>query len=310
MFGRLSAALVFTASFLAGNVSTAGADEDQGVLVMAHGGGTSWNREVEEMLSPLRRDYTLEIAFGMADARTIQEGVSKLEARGVRRIGVVRLFISGESWRERTEQILGLMPGAPTQGAQVHVGAHGPSEHGDAHMQFWRITSNAQFALSKEGLLDAPEMGAVLVERARTLSRTALKERVLIIAHGSESNEENQRWILKLEAQADAVRQAVPFPRVQVETLREDWPEERKLAEARIRGFVQQTMQEGLQTIVIPYRIQGFGPYAKVLEGLSYVSDGKGLIPSAQIEHWVRRQAEELRAGQYRVPLPSVDHAH
>jgi hypothetical protein len=53
---------------------------------------------------------------------------------------------------------------------------------------------------------------------------------------------------------------------------------------------------------VIPSRIQGFGPYAEVLEGLSYVSDGRALLPSAQVEHCVRRQAAELRAGSFRAP--------
>lgn len=47
----------------------------------------------------------------MADAASLQEAVGKLEVRGAKRIGVVRLFVSGESWYERTRQSLGL--GAP-----------------------------------------------------------------------------------------------------------------------------------------------------------------------------------------------------
>jgi sirohydrochlorin cobaltochelatase len=287
-------------------VSMARAD-DFGVLVMAHGGDATWNREVEGMLSPLARDYPLEVAFGMADAKSLQDGVSKLEARGVRRIGVVRLFISGESWYERTEQILGLRSGAP-QRPQQEGGAdqHGPGQHG-AHMAFWRINTNAAFAVSTEGLSDAPEMGAVLVERARALSRDPRSESVLVIAHGAEADDENQRWLTKIDAQADSVRQALPFRRVQVETLREDWPEKRKVAEGRIHAFVQDAGQAGGRAIVIPYRIQGFGPYAKVLDGFSYVSDGKGLIPSVEIEHWVRRQAQELRAGSFHKPQADAD---
>src|ERR1700752_366132 len=74
---------------------------DFGVLVMAHGGGPGWNREVEAMLAPLRNDHRLEIAFGMAEVLSLQEGVRELDAQGARRIAVVRLFISGESWYER-----------------------------------------------------------------------------------------------------------------------------------------------------------------------------------------------------------------
>lgn len=281
-------------------MSEAHARDDFGVLVMAHGGNAAWNREVEAMLAPLHRDYALELALGMADAATLQEGVSRLETRGVRRIAVVRLFVSGESWRERTEQILGLSPGAPAK--PEHGPGHGHHDDPEHGMAFWQIDTTASFALSNEGLADAPEAGQVLAERAQDLSRDPTMESVLILAHGPEDDAENQRWLAKIDARADAVRQALPYRRVQVETLREDWPDKRKPAEARIRAFVMQASSEGGRAIVVPFRVQGFGPYAKVLEGLEYASDGKGLIPSIQVEQWVRRQIEDMRGGPFRTP--------
>jgi hypothetical protein len=56
-------------------------ERDFGVLVMAHGGSDSWDRAVETMLAPLRADHQMEIAFGMADAASLQESVRKLEAQ-------------------------------------------------------------------------------------------------------------------------------------------------------------------------------------------------------------------------------------
>jgi hypothetical protein len=50
---------------------------------------------------------------------------------------------------------------------------------------------------------------------------------------------------------------------------------------------------------VIPFRVQGFGPYAKVLEGLDYVSDGQGLIPHPSVTEWIGHQAETLRTEKY-----------
>ena len=50
--------------------------------------------------------------LGTADAASLQEAVAELESRGVREIGVVRLFVSGDSFLDRTEQILGLRAGA------------------------------------------------------------------------------------------------------------------------------------------------------------------------------------------------------
>ena len=281
---------------------------DLGVLVMAHGGGTVWNAEVTAMLEPLHKDYPLEIAFGMADPSTIQDAVRKLEQRGARRIAVVRLFISGESWYERTEQILGVRPGAEPRAADSHAGHAGHAAapavgHGGHDMSLWRIETGAGFALRTEGLADAPEMGAVLVQRARGLSKQPQRESLLILAHGPETDDENARWLAKIDARAEAVRKAVPFREVRVETLREDWPEKRQAAEARVRGFVEQASRDGGTAIVIPYRVQGFGPYAKVLEGLTYLSDGKGLLPSPEVEQWVRRQVETMARGEFRKPM-------
>jgi len=145
-------------------------------------------------------------------------------------------------------------------------------------------------------LMDAPEMGAVLAARARALSRTPASEDVLILAHGPGDDGENARWLARLDARADAVRRALSFRRVQVETLREDWPDKRAAAEARIRAFVERAGREGGRAIVIPFRVQGFGPYAQVLTGLDYEADGRGLVPQPQVAEWVRRQARELQA--------------
>jgi sirohydrochlorin cobaltochelatase len=269
---------------------------DLGVLVMAHGGSKQWNSEVLAAIEPLKSRYNVEVAFGMADAASLQEGVLRLEERGARRIGVVRMFISGESFLERTEQVLGLSPGAPPRPTTMsdHAGHAGHS------MEFWRIDTRSAFALSEQGLVEAPEMGAVLAERARALSREPRREDVLILAHGPEDDAENERWLTHLEARADDVRHALPFRSVRVETLREDWPEKRKDAEQRIRDFVSQAVQRGDRAMVIPFRVQGFGPYAKVLEGLEYVSDGRGLIPSDGITQWLAHRIDTLQTAQYR----------
>ncbi len=303
-FTRRGSLLAFAAAaaFTAAAPLVLAAEADVGVLVMAHGGGAKWNGEVEAMLAPLQRDFPLEIAFGMADAASLQEAVGRLEARGVRRIAVVRLFISGESWFERTEQILGPRVGAPARPAPSAHPGHDP--HAGHNMDLWRIDTTSTFALSTQGLAEAPEMGAVLVERARALSQDPARESVLILGHGPEDDAENERWLARIDARAAAVRAALPFRRVQVETLREDWPEKRADAEARIRAFVAEAGRDGGRAIVIPYRVAGFGPYASVLKDLTYVSDGKGLIPSVGVEQWVRRQVEELRSGPFRAPVP------
>lgn len=272
---------------------TAAKQDNFGVLVMAHGGSKQWNEEVLAAVQPLKDQYNLEVAFGMADAASLQEGVRQLESKGVRRIGVVRLFVSGESFRERTEQILGMAPGAPdapppSADHSEHAG------HGGHSMEFWKIQTQSSFVLSDQGLVEAPEMGDVLAGRAKALSREPQLEDVLILAHGPGDDAENERWLAQLDARADVVRKAVPFRTVRVETLREDWPEKREAAERRIRAFVEAAKQGDGRAIVVPFRVQGFGPYAKVLEGLDYVSDGQGLIPHPGVTQWIAHQIETL----------------
>lgn len=278
-----------------------------GVLVMAHGGPAQWNRDVLSAVAPLKAQYDIEVAFGMADAATLQEGVQRLEKHGARRIGVVRLFISGESFKERTEQILGIQSGAPPPPASADAAhaTHASHDHGEG-MGFWKLQTQSSFAMSVEGLIDAPEMGAILAERARALSREPQREEVLILAHGPEDDAENARWLAQLDARADAARQSLPFRRVQVETLREDWPEKRSEAQRRIRAFVQGATEHGATAIVLPFRVQGFGPYAEILEGLQYTSDGMGLIPHPQVTQWIERQIEMLRLASFRAGLPRV----
>lgn len=271
-----------------------------GVIVMAHGGPPEWNAAVEQTVAPLGAKVPIEVAFGMADATSLQDAVRKLEARDVRRIGVVRLFVSGESWLERTEQIFGLRDGAPAAAPPDHHGHGHGHGHGQAHgghsMAFFRVAATARFELSREGLADAAGMGPVLADRVKALSKAPAQEDVLILAHGPGDDAENARWLAKLDERAQAIRGSGPFRRVQVETLREDWPEKRVEAEARIRAFVARAKQEGGTAIVIPFRVQGFGPYAKVLEGLSYVSDGTGLIPHREVGAWIAAQIDELAA--------------
>lgn len=282
-----------------------------GLLVMAHGGTPEWNEAVLGAVGSLRADHPVEVAFGMADAGSIQEAVRRLEDSGAGRIGVVRLFISGESWLARTRQILGLDSGAPPHATHAdHEGPTAPAApHGPHAMGFWRVATQASFAVTTEGLSEDPAMGTVLAERAVQLSRDPAREDVLVLAHGPGDDAENERWLRRTDELATSVRRARPFRRVEALTLREDWPEKRREAERRARAFVERARSEGGRALVIPFRVFGFGPYAKVLEGLEYGSDGRGLLPHALVVAWIRRQSEALRAGSFRAPRAYVPEA-
>lgn len=123
--------------------AAAAASDSVGVLVMAHGGTPEWDASVQEAVAPLRAQWPTEVAFGMADPATLQAGVSALEARGARRIVVVRLFLSDASFLQQTEYLLGLRPDPPAEFLlHAHGGGHGAAG-GDAHAAHGAAPSDA-----------------------------------------------------------------------------------------------------------------------------------------------------------------------
>lgn len=311
-------------------VAIAGCAQNRtGVLVMAHGGDPEWNREVETTVAPLRQQIPTEIAFGMATPTSLEAAVHRLEARGVRRIFVVRMFISGESFLDPTEYIFGLrddLPVDPHAGhampaedhsshamtdhhhdgtvlasdaprAAAHVSqAGGTSEH--HHMESpRRIKTDAQITLSRNGVADSPLIDEILVDRVRALSGDPAKESVLILGHGPGDDGENERWLAKMTQRAQGIQRLGAFRRVQCETLREDWPDKRAQAEKRIRQFVEEGSRDGGRVIVVPFRVAGFGPYKEVLDGLAYVADGRGFCPHPNMTRWLEENVAQLVGG-------------
>ncbi len=297
----------------------------RGVLIMAHGGDPTWNRDVEAVIEPVRAKYPTEIAFGMAQTSTIRDAVRKLEKQGVREIAVVRMFVSGDSFVPSTEYILGLRDTPPldplaSRGneqvkpentpalAVAHDAALGSSHvsrasgHDDhrltdhAHTGHCMetpepIQSVSRFMLSQEGVAASPLIDEILLDRVMALSTDPTRESVLILAHGPADDAENERWLVNMNSRAAQLRAAASFRAVHCATLREDWPDKRREAESRIRDFVRQANGDGGRCIVIPFRIAGFGEYDKVLADLTYVADGRGFCPHPRMTQWIEETA-------------------
>ena len=258
-----------------------------GLMVMAHGGGDQWNTAVESAVMPLREEFPVAIAFGMADPVTMKAAVTELEERHVGCIAVVRLFMSAHSFLHQTEYLLGLR-----EDSLAFFISHGSHvNHGFNPLPLDLLT---RVKISETALLDAPEMGEILAANALALSDSSGTESVLIIAHGAGDDEVNAEWIQKLDLLADSIRSTGLFIEVAVHSLREDWEDKRAKSEKEIRQFVETHSQNNGRTIVLPFRLYGFGPYEDVLEGLTYQSNGRGLLPSPAVTEWIRRTANEL----------------
>ena len=249
-----------------------------GVLVMAHGGDNAWNAIVLNAVEPLREQLPVAVALGMAERSSMQTAVAELEAVGVQRAVVVRLFISGASFRAQTEYLLDLNDEIP----RFFMGHEGPEPPA-------RVARRAEVTISEAGLVDSPLVGQILSDRVAALSSEPESETVLILAHGMGSESDNDALLHAMDARAETVRAAAPYQRVVVETLREDWQDPRAAAETRIRTLLQDSAHDGDRVIVVPLRVAGFGDYAEVLQGLEYQADGRGLLPHPLMSEWIRR---------------------
>lgn len=257
-----------------------------GILLMAHGGTDTWNDGVDAVARHLAGKYPTALAFGMADPVTLQAGLDSLSAEGVTGVAVVRMFLSGNSFRAQTEYLLGMTDTPPP--FFVHHG----SDHGGGHGDPAPVDHDLALVTHDEGLMRAHEASVILQERARALSAEPSRESVLVLAHGMGSEEENDRVLRAMAAATTGVR-GLGFARVVTETLREDWPEARADAEARIRDFMASETEAGRRVLVLPFRLFGFGPYAEVLEGFDYVP-GQGLLPHDGVKAWAARTAARL----------------
>lgn len=270
----------------------ADSDPEFGLLVMAHGGSDEWNAAVEESAANLSTEYPVEVAFGMADAGSMEVAVRNLEAEGVEHVGVVRLFISGTSWYVRTQQIFGMQEGAPSKEAAARMADSRPAAR--MRMGFWKIDTDLSFHLSNEGLADADEMDGVIFSRVRKLSQDPGNEVMLVVAHGTSDDSENDAWVGKITQRTLVARRELGLHDIKVFTLREDWAEKKAVALAGIRNYMEQASADGLTPIVVPYRVQGFGPYEEALQGLDYRADKQGLLPHANVSLWIANQADQL----------------
>ena len=248
---------------------------------MAHGGSDEWNAAIATAIAPLRDKVPVALALGMADPVTLQAGLDSLTARHVGRVALVRLFVSGASFRHQTDYLLGLRPDPPRDVAR-HAG-------GESHLA--PLRHRLSIVTHADGIADFAAVARVLSERAGELSSDPSAEVVLVLAHGVGDDDENAALTQALE-RAVAPLRAEGYGRVHVETLREDWSGKREAAEARVRAFVEAEGAHG-RVLVLPFRLFGFGPYAEVVAGLRY-EEGGGLLPHPLMSAWIESTALRL----------------
>lgn len=305
------AALALVAMFTMARPAAATAAEEPGILLLAHGGSAEWNAHVLELARELNETQPVEVAFGMATRRTIQEAVDRLNARQVPAIVAVPLFVS--SWSSivtSSEYLLGLRPDAPADLAIFARMDHSrPAAAGDDHDAHTADSDGSRPVESKVPIVRmTPALNAhrfvaeILTSRARSISRTPTEEAVIIVAHGPVSAAENAQWLADIEVLAAQVSAAGGFGSVEGLTVRDDAPKAiRDAAAAELRGLVQRHLDQHQRVLIVPLLLSFGGIERGIkerLEGLSYTMPAAALIPDPRIRDWVQAMVRDGAAAR------------
>lgn len=271
---------------------SAAASAAVGILLLAHGGKPSWNKEVDKVREAVNASAPTEVALGMADPKTIQAALDKLEKSGVKSVVAVPLFVNSRSEiLEQTRYVLGLRD-EPSE-VMRQAARHMPKSHRGHHMfSLERAKTGLPLAMAS-ALDDHPLVAEILAERARKLSKEPAEETIVLVAHGPVDEKAMAAWET---AMASLASRLGGFKEVLHATLRDDAPPPvRAAAVEELRALVAPRKN----VIVIPLLLARGGIEKKIpaaLKGLEYRWDGKTLMPHPNIERWVKEVALKERS--------------
>lgn len=274
-----------------------------GILLLAHGGSHRWNNEVLKLAAKVNKEMPVEVAFGMANKRSFQDGIDKLLARGVREIVAVPLFISSHSSViTSTEYLLGLRKDAPQDLARFAKMDHSHTGTADTMMMDGSFDPTTPLKLGVHvrmtAALNRHDLVAdILLSRARSISQKPTNEVVVIVAHGPVPDEDNAKWLGDMRVLVEHIQLASSFERIEYLTLRDDAAEEvRAKATAELRSVVNRATVEGKKVLVVPLLLSYGGieeGLKKRLEGLNYAISNQGLLPDKRLVRWVLLEARD-----------------
>ena len=275
--------------------------EAQGILLLAHGGSDDWNREVLALAERVESARPVEVAFGMANKRTIRDAVDRLAEREVSNIVAVPLFVSSHSSVMRaTEYLLGSRDEAPPElQAFARMGARRDADRPDDEPAFDRTTPlEAPVPIAVTTALDDHALVAdILLSRVADVSRMPEDEVVVLVAHGPSSEEDNALWLDSMRTLADRMRPRTRVSRIECLTVRDDARDPvRSQATAALRAVVEGADRQGKSVLIVPLLLAYGGIEVGIrrrLEGLPYRMARQALLPDERLSQWVLMQSAQ-----------------
>jgi len=328
--------ILFLALVFVGSTVFASNDPDPdidnvGVLVLAHGGDSLWNATIENAVAPLKDDYAVQVAFGMANPTSMQKGIDQLEGQGVQNIVVIQLFVSSYSMIIRqNEYLLGfrdtladppmlMMHGHGSGHGHGNGGHHGMKEKpqsahhdmkkeghghhmmmgGNKDIDLPQLNIKAHVLLAKP-LNDDPHVVNILIDRIKELSKRPEKETVILVAHGPNDKMDNMMWMNTLHNISTQVQSAFgvdEFKKVTYLTLRDDASDHiYNAAKQHFRDVVKKANLDKGRALIVPVLMSNGGiedRLEKRLHGLDYVWTSHTLLPDERIADFIESSVKE-----------------
>ena len=248
-----------------------------GVVVMPHGATKPYNDAIEKTIEPLKKKYQVEMAYGMGDSISLQNAISNLEVKGIKRIVFVRMYPSSDQFKEKTDYILGLDSRVPEQWdglipSQVRTSA----------------IINTFGGYEEDSLI-----AGIFLDRIKEVSKNPTEETIILLAHGGKNEQAEKLRNEKMDSHISWIQKQSnpPFKKIIGMTLREDWPDKRAKAVKEIKKVVKEGNSSG-KVIIISNRLYGSGPYNHFLKGLKFEMNSKGLAPHPNLTKWLEKGIE------------------
>lgn len=230
------------------------------LLIFAHGGNEAWKKQVRESLKSLERLFPTRIVFS-DELDEIGDIVSLMEEKA-EKIFVFPLFISRSKFIQKIKRILGDRESI--------------------------IFYSEDFPLCNE------EVAKVLAQRA--FEKCEECANILIVAHGSIDDEDNELLIQKIEDISIFLKK-LGFKKIDISTIRDDSPDE--IRKKATEDFYKKAKSADL---ILPFFLakgETLKKLEKILGEEHKYKLARPLLPSKRIvrliENEVRRVGEEIR---------------
>jgi len=245
-----------------------------GVLALGHGFRDDGNKKFADAYAPIAERYPTAIALGMAmmTSAHIQTAVDELTAAGAEKIVVM--------------PVTTLRDGGLTGQWNYIFDA----EENAPWMSVPRVKTTAQVIITETPSTD-PEISAILLSNAQSLSQNPSKEVIALVSHGPDNEPKNKLELAILSDHARYIQTQGRFADAQGFTLQDDAPTAVRAANIEhLRTWVQAASQKGQKVIILTTLLFEGSVHEKIrrdLDGLDYVLIRDGVLDNPLFGEWI-----------------------